>query len=720
MNRTMLEFPEPERYELREGPYYHFEISRRAFGQLLGAGLLLSIPVSRALAQRSGRGGPQTLAQRLHIGVEGDITVLTGKVEVGQGSRTELTQAAAEELCVSVERIRLVMADSDVVPNDGGTAGSRTTPSTVPSVRQGCAAARQLLLQTAAERFKADASTLSVRDGQVQGLGANQNFGYTDLAGEEEAFKRNVPRNVELTPTPSWKVMGTHVPKVGSREIATGAHRYPSDIRRPGMLYAAVLRPPSYGATLESIDLAPARAHPGVTAVHDGDFVGCAGPTSLEARNAVDAAGKTAVWKETTHRSSDTLFEDLRAAAGQRNRENTRGNPAEALEKGHRVLRATYHVPYIQHAPMEPRAAVAEWDGDRLTVWTGTQQPDRVRGELARAFQMPEARVRLIVPDTGGGFGGRHTGEAALEAARLAREAGRPVSLRWTREAEFTWAYFRPAGVMDLEGALDAEGKLTGWTHVNFNSGASALETPYAVPHVRTGFKNCDQPLRSGSYRALAATANTFAREAFMDELAAAQGADPLEFRLRHLENDRMRAVLEAAAAAFDWKGQWKAPAGPQTTGIGLSCGTEKGSYTACCARVRVDRDAGTYRVTDVCQAFECGAIVNPGNLQAQVEGCLIQGLGAVLREEIRFRDGRVLGARFSRYEVPRFRDVPAMKIVLVNRPDLPSVGGSETPIIGIAPAVANAMAHAVQVRLRALPLRDATWKAAGSDPNGG
>src|SRR5437667_211710 len=206
----------------------------------------------------------------------------------------------------------------------------------------------------------------------------------------------------------------------------------------------------------------------------------------------------------------------------------------------------------------EPRAAVAEWKDDQLTVWTGSQQPSRVRQDLAQTLRIPASRVRVIVPDTGGGFGGKHSGEAAVEAARLALAAKKPVSVRWSREDEFTWAYFRPAGEIDVAGGLDENGALIAWEHVNFNSGASAIPTPYAVPNVATEFKSCNQPLRSGSYRALASTANTFARESFMDELAAAAGVDPLEFRLRYLTNDRLRAVLVAAANKFGWKGAWK------------------------------------------------------------------------------------------------------------------------------------------------------------------
>jgi isoquinoline 1-oxidoreductase len=351
---------------------------------------------------------------------------------------------------------------------------------------------------------------------------------------------------------------------------------------------------------------------------------------------------------------------------------------------------------------MEPRAAVAEWIDGKLTVWTATQNPFGVRGELMRAFRLGEDRVRVIVPDFGGGFGGKHSGECAVEAARLAKGAGKPVCLRWTRQEEFTWAYFRPAAVIEAEASLDASGKISSWYFININSGGSAVDTPYRVGKKECRFVGSEPPLRHGSYRALASTANVFARESFMDELADAAGVDPLEFRLRHLENDRLRAVLEAAAEKFNWKDRVKKK--DPKLGVGLACGTEKGSYVAACAEVAVDGDELSVR--HVCQAYECGKILNPENVLAQVQGAIIQGLGPALREEVRFEGGQVQSDSFSRYAVPRFSDVPQLEIHLMDRPDLPSVGAGETPIVAVAPAIGNAVFHATGVRVRQMPVR--------------
>jgi nicotinate dehydrogenase subunit B len=341
-------------------------------------------------------------------------------------------------------------------------------------------------------------------------------------------------------------------------------------------------------------------------------------------------------------------------------------------------------------------------------VWTGTQRPFGVRRELAEAFRLPEEKVRVIVPDTGSGYGGKHSGETAIEAARLARAAERPVKLVWTREEEFTWAYFRPAGVIEVSSGADAEGRLTAWEFHNWNSGASAIRTPYEVANQKIQFHPARSPLRQGSYRGLAATANHFAREVHMDELARAAKLDPVELRRRNLRDARVRAVLDAAAERFGWGRPKAAP----NRGHGVAAGTEKGSYVAACAEVAVDRVTGAVRVLRLVAAFECGAIVNPDHLRSQVEGSLVQGLGGALFEEVQFEKNEVRSDRFSRYRVPRFSDVPALHVVLLERKDLPSAGAGETPIVAVAPAVACAIFDATNVRLRSLPLVPGGLKA--------
>ncbi len=705
---------EAGRYEPDRKRSWAAGLDRREFLEVAGTGLLITITGVRAVAQRrSGLRGARTVEARLHVGEDGAVTVLTSKVEAGQGARTQITQAAAEEMKLPVAKVRLIMADTAVVPDDGPTVGSRTTPTTIPPVRRAAAAAREILIAAAAKQWGVERDKVEVRDGAAIERNGGRRLSYAELArsaAPANAFAGAIPPDVTVTRVTEWKVLGTPVPKIDARALVTGAHRFPSDIMRPGMLYGKVLRPPSFGATLAAIDLTPARKIEGVTVVREENFVGCAAPSSRRARKAVEAIAPTARWETTDQPSSEELFSYLKEHAltkgsgGGGPRTQTKGSVEEALAGARRVVRATYKVAYIQHVPLEPRAAVAEWEDGRLTVRTGTQCPNRVRREVAAAFHLDPDKVRIIVPDTGGGFGGKHTGEVAIEAARLAREAGRPVSVRWTRQEEFTWAYFRPAGLFEMRAGLGTNGMITAWEYTCYNTGSAALEAPYKIPNTKTSYVPCRAPLRQGSYRAIAATANNFAREAFIDELAVAAGADPVEFRLANTDDERLRAVIETAARRFRWK-ERKRNRKPGV-GIGIAAGHEKGSYVACCVEVATDSVRGSIQVRQVCEAFECGAIQNPVNLRSQVEGCIIMGLGGALTEEIRFRNGRILNGSLAEYHVPRFADTPPIEIVLMNRPDVPSVGAGETPIIAIAPAIASAVFDAAGVRVRSMPVR--------------
>jgi isoquinoline 1-oxidoreductase len=695
---------EVERYELMEDPRYRFEFDRRDFIKTLGGGLLVLLVTPRLEGQESGRarGGddrlPADVNAWLHIADTGAVTAFTGKVEVGQNIRTSLTQAVAEELHVPLASISLVMGDTSRVPFDMGTFGSRTTPTMNLQLRRAAAAARNALTTRAAERWQVDVDGIDVVDGRVIHKASNRSVALGELLSGPPLVA-TVTDAATLASPPAWHVAGRPVPKVDGRAFVTGTHEYTSDIRRPGMGHGRVIRPPKYGATIASVDSSAAEARPGVIVVRDGDFLGVVADTTEGAARAADLVKVT--WAGGGSQSSNTLFDDLKSTAEPGGGQGGfhAGDVDAALASASRRFESSYRVAYIAHCPLEPRAAVAEWTGGDLAVWTGTQRPFGVKGELAEAFHLAPERVRVMMPDTGSGYGGKHTGEAAIEAARLARGARRPVSLVWTRNEELTWAYFRPAGVIDVRAAVDAGGAITAWEFHNYNSGPSGIRSPYEIANQRIEFHGAKSPLRQGSYRGLAATANHFAREVHMDEIAAVLGVDPLAFRRKHLRDERIAGVLDAATTAFRWGSRTRASG----RGYGLACGTEKGGYVATCAEVLIDRR--DVRVTRVAVAFECGAIVNPDGLKNQVEGAVVQGLGGALFEAIAFEDGRIVNGRFADYRVPRFLDVPAVDTVLVNRQDLPSAGAGETPIVGIAPAIANAIFDATGVRLRALPL---------------
>lgn len=679
---------EPERYELDAPGPYRFALARRQFLGLVGGGLAVAVTLP-ASGQESGRRGrrdesEEALAGWLHIAADGAVTVYTGKVEVGQKIRTSLAQTVADELRIELEAISLVMGDTRLTPYDAGTFGSRTTPTMAPQLAAAAATAREQLLARAAERLRVERSTLNADGGRVV-AGDGRSIGYGELTGGEP-LTGGVAAEPAIDPHSAWTRRGQPLTSVNAIDIVTGRHRYPSDVTVPGLWHGRVLRPVSAGATLQRIDPAGARALPDVQVVRDGDFVGVVAPTSRLAAQALEALDAT--WQEVPGQPSSTTVYDHFVRTGKpggRRGPHRAGDPATALAGAARRFQATYHIPYIAHVPLEPRAAVAEWNDEGLTVWTGTQRPFGVREQLAEAFRLPADRVRVLVPDTGSAYGGKHSGEHAIEAARLAKATGRPVKLVWTRAEEFSFGYLRPAGVIAVEAGVDARGRLIAWEFDNWNSGGSAIETPYSIPHQRIEFHTADSPLRQGSYRGLAATANHYAREMHMDAIARALDVDAVTFRLSHLDEPRMQAVLKAAAERIGWPGNHESG----TRSLGIACGTEKGSFVATAASLRRSDDAFT--VERLVVAFECGAIVNPDGLRHQVEGAVVQGLGGALFEAIAFEDGRLLNGTLRDYRVPRFQDVPSVEVVLLNRPDLPSAGAGETPIVCVAPAIGSA-----------------------------
>jgi isoquinoline 1-oxidoreductase len=690
--------------EMRDRIHW-FQLDRRDFLKLCGGGLLVLLEGGSAAAQEAGRGGrehklPKEVCAWVHIDADGAVTVFTGKVEIGQNIRTSLAQLVAEELRVPVGTITMVMGDTDLTPWDMGTFGSRSTPTMGPQLRTMASTARQMLVETAAQRWKVDPSTLTAADGKVTNPKSRESLGYGEITRGEK-LTQSVSGDPPLTPASDWKIAGTELPKADGRDFVTGKHEYPSDIKRPGMMFGKVLRPAGFNATLASLDTSAAEKLPTTKIVRDGDFVGVVAEDASTAEQALSSI--QAKWNVPVQISNQELFEYLRKNPDNEGDRPPRasGSVAQAMASAEVKLEQHYTVQYIAHAPLEPRAAVAEWNGDKLTVWTGTQRPFGVRDELAEAFRIPTTKVRVIMPDMGSGYGGKHSGECAIEAARLAKAAGKPVKLVWTREEEFTWAYFRPAGWIEIRSGARRDGTLVVWEHHNYNSGPSGIDTPYNVASKDVQFHPTKSPLRQGSYRGLAATANHFARESHMDELAHAVGMDPLAFRLKNLTDPRLCAVFEAAAKQFGW-GRGKAAPG---CGFGIAGGVEKGGYVATCAEVEIDPKSKQVKIRRVVQAWESGAIVNPNGLRNQNMGAVVQAIGGALFEGIQFKDGRILNPHFAEYRVPRFSDTPEIDIVLIDRKDLPSAGAGETGIVGLAPAVGNAIFAATGTRLRDMPM---------------
>ena len=689
------------------------KLTRRSILKAAGGGFFVLLALDEpAFEQESG--GPKSrrehnndlptnVAAWIQINAKGGVTVFTGKTEVGQNIRTSLTQAVADELRIDPNSIRLVMADTALTPYDFGTVGSRTTPSMAPQLRKMAATAREQIITTAALRWKTSRDKVVVSKGFVTDKTSSRQESFGTIAASVD-WIHVLGSDDCLTPPDQWQSSGKNLAKVNGTELVTGKHRYTSDLKRPGMLYGRILRPPALNATLQNLDTSEASRMSGVTVLRDGDLIGVAAPDEFVAAKAI-AALKPA-WQTQKQISSPELFEYLKtnpAEADPSRKVHPVNTGEDAAITGDKQLQSSYTIAYIAHVPLEPRSAVAEWNGSKLTVWAGTQRPFGVRSELSEALKMPEGDVRVIVPDTGSAYGGKHTGEHALEAAKLAKAAGRPVKLMWTREEEFMWAYFRPAGVIDIRSAVAKDGSITSWDFVNYNSGPSGLQSPYNSAHANIRFQPTKYPLRQGSYRGLAGTANHFARESHIDEMAVAIGMDPLAFRLKNLKDERVRAVLTSAASRFGWQNANRTAG----RGYGLACGLEKGSYFACCAEISLN-PVKQIKVERVTEAFECGTIINPEHLKNQVEGAIVMGMGGALFEAIEFTDGQISNGRLAKYRVPRFSDVPAIEVVLVERKDLPPVGAGETPIMGIAAAIGNAVFQASGIRVRSMPIEPA------------
>jgi len=675
-----------------------------------GNGLVVVLPPRKPGPTEWGRGGPPHGGTWIHVGEDGKARAFTGKVEVGQGTRTALSLLVAEELRLPLSSVELTMGDTDLSPWDIGTFGSRSMPDAGEHLRLAATAARNALLEMAATSLGVARSELEISEGRLRtkGNAGSRAVGYGDLV---KGLRRidTVDPATQPTPASEWALAGHPTTNLGAREIVTGARQYVSDLRIPGMYHGRVLHPPSYGARLRRVDLSAALAIPGVIGVHEGGFVAVAAPDLLNARAASKAL--RAEWETAPQPAEREIVEYLRRHPAECEDfwdvvHHVVGDADAALASAPVQLHATYTTAYIAHVPMETHAVLASWEGERLTVWAGTQTPFRTRDALSDAFELPPGNVRVIVPATGCGFGGKHAAELAVGAARLARAAGHPVRIVYTREEEFTHAYFRPMAVIDISSGSEPDGTLTAWRLHNLNAGSAAARIPYTVPNQRIDNQPAASPLPQGSYRALAATANNFARESHIDEIATRVGADPVEYRLRHLADDRLSAVLRAVAQRAGWQARPARSAKDHTraAGQGIAVGLEKGGRVATFAEVRVHAD-GRLEVARIVTGFECGAIVHPANLRNQVEGGTVMALGGALFEAIHFDHGRILNPRLSEYRVPRFRDVPPIEVILLDRPDLPSQGAGETPLIAVAPAIANAICDATGHRLRSLPL---------------
>jgi len=645
-------------------------------------------------------------ARWLTVRPDGSVVAYAGKVEYGQGIRTGLAIAIADELRVPLSNVEVVLGDTALVPWDMGTFGSQSTARIGLQLRKAAATARHVLLEMAADRLDLPAGDLRAESGRISSTSDRSRVvTYAELIGGANIV-RDLDDDIALTPSSDFSVMGKAHARVDAEARVTGRARYSQDIVVDGMVFASVLRRPWRGANLASLDISVAERMPGVVqVVHDDDLVAVLADTDEHAAAAANVL--QAQWGEPAARASTIDLPEILVSSG---RDPYVTQEAGSLEEGFRgasgSLEATYFVPYVSNAPMEPRAAVASWDGDRLTVWAGTQRPFGIRTELAQRFGIEELQVRVIAPEIGGGFGSKSPYPVAHEAARLSRIAERPVRVAYTRAEDMIYATMRPAAVIRIKSGFTSDGRIVAWECDTHHAGDRPFlgrrgsDSPYDTPHVKVTTYTSDSPLSTGSYRSLGAAANHFAREVHIDEVADAIGMDPVELRLRNLSHPRFRRVLECAAEAHGWQ-----PAkGAAGRGQGIAIGVDVGSYVA--TAVQLDVGGQEVRIDRVTAALDCGLVVNPEGAKNQVEGSVVMGMGTALYEAIDFQNGRVLNAGFTRYRVPRSNDAPAIDTLLVGDDDTPSTGAGEPGIVPIAAAISNAVFDRTGERHRELPIQ--------------
>lgn len=678
------------------------------------------------------------LERWVHFNPDRTVTVRSGKVELGQGIVTAIAQIAAEELDVSLDRLQLVAGDTSASPDEWYTAGSQSIEVGGLSMRLVCAEVRQLFLQAAARELEVGIEELQVNDGVIGIPGTDVRTSYWDLA-PRVSLARDVTGTAPPKPAAAHSVVGKSAPRRDLAAKLTGA-AYVHDMELPGMLHGRVLRPPAPTAQLEKFDAAAVRALPGVVEVLvSGNFIGLCAEREEQALKALAAAERAASWKvEAVLPESNEIGEFLHKMPATRSVVHAKEGAGTAVTR----LEARYTKPYLAHASIGPSCALARFVGGRLTIWSHTQGPHHLRAQIATVLGMPAAEVDVIHRDGPGCYGHNGADDVALDAALLARACGRPVRVQWTRADEFIASPCGSAMIVQLRAGLDAGGRVVDWqheiwshTHIKRPGWADGInllaawhmDPPHPVPPPKdtplpTGGATrnaiplydfprqevaynfiADMPLRVSALRTLGAYMNIYAIESFMDELAAAAQADPVEFRLRHLSDQRARAVIEAAVKAAGGAARDAPGTGTVTGGRGIGFGRYK-NMSAWCAVVADIEVAEKIRVHRVVAAVDAGEVVNPDGLRNQIEGGIVQAISWTLKEAIRWDRERLLCRTWEDYPILKFDEVPAIEVVLLDRPGLPGLGVGECAAGPTAAALANALANALGVRARDLP----------------
>jgi isoquinoline 1-oxidoreductase len=686
------------------------EIKRRSFVKLLGGGIfiffqpwgimdILATPVQR-----------RTLTQDynafLQIAEDGTVKCFTGKIEMGQGVITSLAQMMADELNIQIEKVKMVMGDTDLCPYDAGTWGSQTTQTFGPAMRAAAAEARSVLTGMAAEKLGVPVSQLDVKDGYVVDTkNPGKRISYASLA-KGKKLERYLDVKPAVEDYTKFTYVGKPLKHSDAKLKVTGQAKYTGDLKLPGMVFARILRPPSHGAKLTSVDVSGAESVQGTQVVRDGDFIAVLNENKDRADEAVVKIKAEYSFNELKVNEKN-MFDRMVGADSRSQILRSDGDLEAGSQQSDKIFESEFHDPYLAHAAIETHTALARLEGDKMTVWASTQTPFGLQDGIVRELGYTRENVRIITPFVGGGFGGKAAYQQGVEAARLAKMSGKPVMVVWTRDEEFFYDTFHPAGVIRIRSGIDKNGLIKLWDYSVYYGGTRGSDTIYNVPNAKTTSysQNMDSvmihPFGTGAWRAPNNNANTFARECHIDIMAAAAGIDPLEFRLKNLTDEKMISCWKAVAEKFGYTGA-KPPSG---RGIGMACGTDAGTWVAMIAEVNVDRSTGNIKVVRVACAQDMGLCVNPQGALIQMEGCIQMALGYTLTEEIQFEGGNIKNRGFDSYEIPRFSWTPRMDLVILDRKNMPPKGGGEPALITVGAAVANAVFDATGARLYRMPL---------------
>jgi nicotinate dehydrogenase subunit B len=692
-----------------------FPLSRREFLRLMGGGLFVFFSLGDALraapAQAQHRRVSQATADDfnafLRIGEDGRVSCFTGKIEMGQGIVTSLAQMLADELEVPLDSVDMVMGDTALCPWDMGTFGSMSTRFFGPPLRAAAAEARAVLIEMAAELLKTSPAQLVVEAGVIyQRSQRPKKVTYAQLT-KGKRIARRLKREAVLEQPADFTIVATPVLRRDAEEKVTGKAQFAGDLRQPGMLYARILRPPTHGAKMTSIDTSAVKKIKGAHVIKTEGLVAVLHEDPELAEQALQLV-KAQWMKPVATVDEKSIFDHLLKVAPKGEIVAQGGSLAEGKKLSTTVVEQTYLDGYVAHAPIEPHTALASVKGNKATIWASTQTPFRLQEEAAQALGLPAENCRVITPFVGGGFGGKTRNQQGVEAALLAKASGKPVQVAWTRAEEFFYDTFRPAAVVKIKAGVNPSGRITLWDYAVYYAGDRGASQFYTIPHHRTvsyggGWRGTpgSHPFNTGAWRAPGNNTNTFARESHIDILAAEAGMDPLEFRLKNLKDKRMIRVLKACAKRFNWKPA-RAPSG---RGYGVATGIDAGTYVAHMAEVEVEKRTGHVQVQRVVCAQDMGLSVNPEGAKIQIEGCVTMGLGYALKEDIHFKGGEIFDLNFDTYEIPRFSWLPQIETVLIEDREAAPQGGGEPAIICMGGVIANAIHDAIGVRIFQLPM---------------